>query len=138
MVNNDNIEILEEADYQEQSVLSIKEIILRHIKKISDICCQEFTGGYWEKKPMKTSSGIIFTETYHEDIREMYCNGMDFLIDVIYPMGDKILKQIIEEHEKKDYTDIKEKLRAKRIIFKEINIMFERINFWQSSGIGNE
>jgi hypothetical protein len=133
----DNFEFTEESEY-EQKEYTIKEIILRHIRKISDICCKEFTGGYWSKKPIKTSSGIMFTEEYHEDVRESYCNSIDFLIDVIYPMGDKPLKAKIEEHDKLEFSDIKVKLKSKRIIFKEINIMFERTNFWKSSDVSNK
>jgi hypothetical protein len=122
----------DESEYQKE-VNSIKEIILRHIKKIGEICCQEFTGGYWNKKPMRTQGGLIFSQEYHEDKRESYCNAIDFLIDIIYPCSDKELKETIDKEEKKEITEIKEKLKQRRFIFKEINKMFERTNFWQQS-----
>lgn len=139
----------EEADYKKDE-FNIKELILRHLRKIGDICCKEFTGGYWEKKPVRTQSGVMFTETYHEDVREAYCNAMDFLIDIIYPMGDSTLKTYLDNNEnfkdkdkkenKKDEEeiDIKDKLKLKRRTFREINIMFSRTNFWQSSESSNE
>lgn len=135
---NEGIDFKEESEYQQEG-FSIKEIILRHIRKIGDICCQEFTGSYWEKKPMKTQSGIMFTEVYHQDIREAYCNAIDFLVDIIYPMGDKLLKDYIDTNDK-DYTtdEVKDNIKAKRKLFKQINLMFERNNFWQSSGVSNE
>jgi len=139
----EDIEFKEESEYQQEGS-NIKEIILRHIRKISDLSCQEYTGSYWNKKPIKTQSGVMFTEEYHEDKREAYCNAIDFLIDVIYPMGDKELKKFIDEFDRDfeevvdDKERIKKKLKLKRAIFKEINRMFERTNFWQSSDVSNE
>ena len=133
-------EFSDEGDYQQQQ-LNIKEIILRHVRKISDICCKEFTGGYWSRKPVKTSGGVMFTEEYHEDIREAYCNAVDFLVDMLYPLGDKELQEYLNKNEivDKDWgEDIKAKLISKRKTFKEINIMFERINFWGATGVSNE
>jgi len=143
MVNE--IDYGEEGEYQKEQKFSIKEIILRHIRKISDLCCIEFTGGYWEKKPMKTATGIIFSEVYKMDVREAYCNAIDFLSDVIYPMGDEKLKTYLKESEGYDETknetkeiDIKEKIKLKRRTFRQINLMFERTNFWQGIEDYNE
>lgn len=135
MIDNDNVEVSDEGEYiQKQG--GIKDILLRHIRKIGDICCKELTGGYWEKKPFKTQSGTIILEEYHEDLREAYCNAMDFLIDIIFPMGDAKLKDYLVKHESLsiDYgDDVKLKLKGKRITFREINQMFERTNFWQGT-----
>jgi len=137
-----DIEFREQSEYQGEQKYSIKEIILRHIRKISDLCCQEFTGGYWEKKPIKTATGIMFMETYHQDVREAYCNSVDFLVDVIYPFADKDteLKKYLDENEKIDIEqdDIKTKLKHKKKTFRQINMMFERINFWQGMESYNE
>lgn len=135
-----NIEFSDDGDIPTDQ-LNIKEIVLRHVKKISDICCKEFTGGYWTKKPINTAGGVLFIETYNEDVRESYCNAIDFLIDMLYPMSDSILKEYIDEHEDvdKDWKeDIKSKLKQKRKTFKQINIMFERINFWGTTTVSNE
>ena len=143
MVNE--IDYGEEGEYQKEQKFSIKEIILRHIRKIRDLCCIEFTGGYWEKKPMKTATGIIFSEVYKMDVREAYCNAIDFLSDVIYPMGDDKLKTYLKENEGYDETkietkeiDIKDKIKLKRRTFRQINLMFERTNFWQGIEDYNE
>jgi hypothetical protein len=138
MVDQPDFEIKEESDYMQEG-LNVKETILRHIRKIGDICCQEFTGGYWNKKPIKTQSGIMFTEEYHQDVREAYCNAVDFLIDVVYPSSDKELKKYIDDNEPIGIkVDIQEKLILKRRTFRQINIMFERTNFWQGMGVSNE
>ena len=155
------IEISDESSDSSNEVLSIKEIILRQIRKIADISCKEFTGGYWQKKPVKTGSGVIFTEVYHEDVRESYCNAIDFLVDIVYPLSDKDLVTYLENfegckpkiikyerkdkkqpEEKPEETDddvkIKLKLKLKRQTFRQINIMFERNNFWTGTGSYNE
>jgi hypothetical protein len=137
---DENIEFSDEDDDYGESGLSINEIILAHIRKISDLSCKEFTGSFWSKKPIKTQNGIIYTETYHEDVREAYCNAINFLIDILYPLGDKKFKDYLDTSEdiEKEETDINKKIKRKRITFKEINLMFERNNFWGSTGTYNE
>ncbi len=159
MVNG--IEISDDSGVSESETLSIKEIILRQLRKIGDLSCREFTGGYWEKKPVKTGSGIFFSEVYHDDVREAYCNAVDFLIDIVYPIGDDDLKKYLVKYEKfkvpnlkyrtggeeketeEDYTKelsileknakLKKKLALKRQTFRQINIMFETNNFFKGS-----
>ena len=174
---NENVEFRDEIDDDfAEKTLSIKEIILRQIRKIGDLSCKEFTGGYWEKKPMRTSGGIMFTEFYHDDVRQAYCNAVDFLVDILYPMSDNIMKDYLKMYEgyqsfsKKDAKnkdsneyewekcdvkvdgedgqtnksnnldelDIKDKLKLKRQTFRQINLMFERNNFWSGTGSYNE
>lgn len=122
---------------------TLKEVITRHIKKISDLCCKEFTGSYWEKKPIRTANGIMFSEIYHDDKREAYCNAIDFLIDILYPIGDEKFKEYLKKYEgydeesnKKDETslEIGQKIKLKRETFRQINLMFNRIDFWSGSG----
>jgi len=134
-----DFEYKDEGEYQVEQKYSIKEIVLRQIKKIGDICCNELRGGWWEKKPVHTKTGIFFVEVYHDDLREGYCNAIDFLIDVVYPMSDEKFREYVDENEKIDNKiDIKEKVLLKRKTFREINVMFERINFWQSSDAYDE
>jgi hypothetical protein len=142
---NDDIEFREESEFEQEQKYSMKEIILRHIRKIGDICCKEFTGGYWEKKPIKTSSGVMFSEVYHDDVREAYCNAIDFLADIVYPMSDKKLKEYLNKYEgygseliKPEKKEIKEKLNLKRATFRQINLMFENNNFWKGTESYNE
>lgn len=135
---NSSFSYSEESDYQTEGI-GVKEIVARHIRKISDICCQELTGGYWEKKPIKTQAGILFTEEYHPDLREAYCNAVDFLIDILYPNSDEIFQKYVDENEPvENKMDIKDKLLLKRKTFRVINIMFERTNYWSASDSINE
>ncbi len=156
----DDIEISDESADGVGEVLSIKEIILRQVRKIADISCKEFTGGYWKKKPVKTGNGVTFVEVYQEDVREAYCNAVDFLIDIVYPLSDtdlmtylknfegckdKIVKYERKDKKEKELTnevspdiEIKQKIKLKRQSFRQINIMFERNNFWKGTGSYNE
>lgn len=139
VINNDGVqvEISDEEEFQTKEV-SIKEVVMMMIKKIGNICCQEFTGGYWNKKPIKMATGVMFTEEYHEDKREAYCNAINFLIDVIYPLSDEELQKILDDEMDDGELDIKIKLKKKRKAFQEINRMFERTNFWKATGVYNE
>lgn len=125
----DEIEISEESAYNEKTP-SLKEICLRHISKISNICCQELTGGYWQEKPMKIGGGMVITKTYHPDLREAYCNAVDFLFDIVYPYSDSNFKKVFASDYTGEQEDIKQKLKDKRMLFKQICIMFERTNFF--------
>ena len=76
---------------------------------------------------------------YHPDLMEGYCNAVNFLIDITYPLADKTFKDFIDTIElKEEIKDMKEKLLLKRKIFKQINIMFERIDFFGSSEFRTE
>lgn len=113
------------------NVSSIKEICLRHINKISEICCSEFTKGYWEERPLKVGGGIAITKTYHPDQRAVFCNAVDFLLWVVFPMADDDFKTKFKDF-KEDKEDWEEKLIERKEIFREINIMFEKKKFFDS------
>ena len=145
-----NFDFKEEADYQ-QGGYDEKELVGRHMRKISDITVKELTPSYWNKKPIKTQSGVMFTEEYHEDLREAYCNAVDFLVDVLLPNGDQKFKDYILDNdndfeceldscqdERSKNKIIKNKLKLKRKIFREINMMFFRTNFWNKSDSSDE
>ena len=132
-IDNDEIDISDESEDSPQAALSINEIILRQIKKIGDICSKELTGGYWQKKPIKVEGGVMFSEEYKEDLRLAYCNSVDFIIDLVYPIGDEKLNKAVDNLEAKKVIGPSEKLSEHRIIFREINKMFERENFFNRS-----
>lgn len=133
MVGFDDVEISDESDDSDE-VTSIKQIALLHIKKISNIMIQELTGGYWEKKPVKTGSGIFMAQTYKPDLRAAYCNAVGFLCDIVYPNADKKFRDIADilYKEEDSIKDIKEKIKKFRVLFREINNMFERMNYFDS------
>lgn len=143
------IETRDDTELGGKEPLTIKQIVLSHIRKISDICTKEFTGGFWEKKPIKLQGGVFFTEEYHEDMREAYSNAVDFLTDLVYPQADKEFKAYVDEIEEKEKVfikmsqkqegyDIKMKLKIKRLLFREINMMFERFDYFKASDVLSE
>jgi len=121
----------DESD-SEKEAGTINEVILRQIRKLGDICSKELTGGYWEKKPVKVGDGIVFTEEYHEDLREAYCNSVNFITDLAYPNADGKFKKFFDEIDDKELTaDIKDRLKINRQIFRELNKMFVRFDFFE-------
>ena len=127
----------EEEEPNEES--SIKSIVLTHIGKISKICCQELTDGYWQDKPVKTGGGVVIIRTYHPDLKESYCNAVDFLVDICYPLSDKPFKDIVDiDRGIEEYKKNKDKLKQKRKLFQELNIMFDRKGFFESGEFQNE
>lgn len=124
--------------------LNIKQIILRHIRKISDLASEELTPSYWEKVPSNLGTGVFIVEKYHEDKREAYCGAIDFLLDIVMPYVDEEFKDIlkgineVEEEafnlaETEKYSKdrwIKEKVKFRRHLLAEIFLMLERINYF--------
>jgi hypothetical protein len=142
MSDDGSIEIREQSDYNTEAP-TMHELILRHIRKISDISCAEFTAGFWEKKPVKMQGGVMFSEEYHEDKRLAYSNAVDFLTDVVYSLSDDKFKEYANANElllnldEQDEDKLNKHIRAvqanRRQMFKQINIMFERHNFFQNT-----
>lgn len=140
-----------EDDYMAKDGVGTKEeLILRHIKKISDLTVQELTSSYWIRKPISTQGGIMMSEIYSPDKREAYCNAIDFLSDMIMPYADDPLKKFYKdlmEGEEELFEDIKEKgksqsewimikLKLRRMLFQEINQFFQRDDFFKASTYG--
>ena len=69
--------------------MAIKDLIIRHIGKISDLCVKEFTPSFWAKKPVKVGEGVAIVETYHPDTRMSYINAVNFLQDIMAVYSDK-------------------------------------------------
>lgn len=136
---NDNISFEDRSSYGEEKT-TFKDIILRHLRKISDIQSKEMVEGYWEKKPFSTAGGVSFVKVYHEDLRLSYINAINFLIDVITPLGDKDFKAYIATNEKvdADESDIPKTLISKRKTFKQINEMFSRSDFFGGTDSSDE
>lgn len=122
---------IKDGDEFGTAVPSLKEVALIHIRKISGICCEEFTKGYWEEKPVKVGAGIAITRTYHQDNRAVFCNAVDFLLWLVFPMSDKEFKDKYVNF-KETKTELDDKLAERKEIFKEINIMFNRTKYFDS------
>lgn len=128
------------------AIASIKEVALMHIKKISEICCQEFRPGYWEEKPIKVAGGISMTKVYHPDSREMFINAIRFLGWLIGAYADDKSNFHTVITENKDFfenynpndKDIEKKMSLCFKIFKEMNVFFRQDDFFDASIYRNE
>ena len=123
-----------------QEKMSIKEIIVLHIKKISDITTKELTPSFWSKKPMKVGEGVAIVETYHPDTRMAYCNAVDFLLDLMMPYADKKFMEKLKvlnaledgkfdkhQEEKRTQDDwVWVKLGLRRKLFGQIILLIDR------------
>lgn len=125
--------IQDEGDFSDK-VPSLKEIALLHIKKISDICCNEFTKGRWEEKPVKVGGGITITRKYIQDQRAIFCNAVDFLLWLVYPYADEKFRNTykLEETTEEEKKEWEAKIEERRKIFINIMLMFHRTNYFDS------
>lgn len=126
---------INEEDAFNAETAGIKEIVLLHIKKIGGICCNEFTKGYWEERPVKVGGGVAIMRTYKPDQREAFSNAVDFLSWITYPGSDDKFKELFTEGKKfykliEGKEKIEEKVKQRQQLFIEINLMFERISFF--------
>jgi len=137
------------SDYYYKQGRQIKDIVLEHIKKLSELSLQELKEGYWKSKPVKIGDGVVITETYFPDLREAFCNGVDFLYGLITPtleednkktlkkfyiQEEKDLDKIFDDYKKKDGDPndwIDEKLKFKQNLFIEINIHLDMIDYFK-------
>lgn len=122
---------IQDGDDYGGAIPSIKELALLHLRKISGLCCHEFTAGYWEEKPLKVGGGIAIMRTYHEDTRAAFCNAVDFLLWLVCPMADKDFKEKYSEW-KGEGKEWGEKIEERKQVFRKINEMFASMKFFDS------
>jgi hypothetical protein len=151
---DDGVTIGEENFSWNKESATIKDVVLRHIRHLSDISCQELTAGYEDRKVQKVGESFIVLTTYHPDLREAYINGVDFLLTLVIHCGPQdtegdfptILKKI-EDNEDEEYKKAREqnytktewidvKLVIKKNLLREIMLMLDRIQFFSGSDGG--
>ena len=107
--------------------ISFKLIVLIHLKKITQLCCCEWHGGYW-KNSTKVSGGMSWQErTYKEDTRECFWNAINCLYDLCSPYFDKQMieedKNIQQQIDLLEEKQPKEKDDKKIILNKKMSVM---------------
>ncbi len=123
--------------------VTIKDIVLEHIKAISLKALSEFKGGYWKKEV----KGNFVEEVYIPDSRKEYIQGIEFLSDLLLPdfdkkMNDKnkeikeavntLLKNLEDKEKKFDSNDyVIGKLRLMRKLFQQLMIFLKRSKFFK-------
>ncbi len=87
---------------------TFKDIVLRQFRRIGELACVEFRGGFFNKTP----NG----EIYVPDSREMYSNAIDALSDMLCSRFDKEMEDIENEvvkNEEKMIEDLSGKFTLK-------------------------
>ncbi|KKN17793.1 hypothetical protein LCGC14_0962160 [marine sediment metagenome] len=74
-----------ESFISQKEKLEFREIVLSHIRKISDITTVEFRGGY----DKETVVGNQIVKEYVPDSRKQYIQTVEFLSDILLPYFDK-------------------------------------------------
>lgn len=144
-----------EQAFNKEEDLSFRSIIMSHFKKVINLSCVEFRGGYWTTKTKLNAGGVTQSDrVYIPDTREEYCNAIDMLHDVSLPYiiddpdmlnaSKKIYQQIEEaradflkstnskevlSHENYEEKDKRQTLEE----YKHINLRLHRILFQELS-----
>jgi len=135
-------------DYQPigETNISFRQIVLEHYRKITQLSCVEFRGGYWTEK-QRTSGGATFSESYYvPDSREVFVNSINMLHDLLLPLFDKQMEEEmerLEEEYEKEYEkaqDKKEwkpkKLELKRELFQRLCLLLNRLRYLEGKSFG--
>lgn len=100
--------------------MTFQQLILMHLHKISVICTQEFTKGFWTTKVISSGgshTSAKYEKIYHPDLRDSYVNAIGFLHDMLIPHFDKAMEKKSEDIEK----SISEKRSKLIILLKQDN-----------------
>jgi len=122
----DEIESNDSDDYEyKQDKLTFRDLMFRHLMKISEISTKEFRAGFWQNKPVKTATGTSMQAVYSPDTRDEYINAVNFLHDILLPHFDKdIKKNEVDKDIKKDKL-----LINTRKLFQDLSILLKRLNY---------
>jgi len=111
---------------------SFRDIALVHLNKILELSCDEFRGGYEEKK----IRGNFVEEVYVPDSRKRISQAIEFLSYLLQPIYNKdtedkskLIKKEVEENLKKfnDNKITKEEFRINKL--KLMKELFEQLNY---------
>jgi len=81
--------------------MSFKDIVLLHTRKITQLSCVEFRGGYWNINEIPVSVREFTTyktnKIYVPDSREEYSNAVEVFADLLFPHFDSQMKEAEEK-----------------------------------------
>ena len=108
-------------------------IVLLHLKKITQLCCSEWRGGFWQIK-YHQSAGASFTEkVYIQNSRECFWNAINCLYDITSPYFDSDMleddKTVQEELGKIKDNNSKMILMRKR--FRQLGSFLKRADYFK-------
>lgn len=141
-MDNKFSEFIDAEDYTAKEKTTFEDLVMMHMRKISEISSNDFSEGYWNKKV--TQSGV--SEIYHPDTRKAYINAVNFLHDILLPKFDKEMNDFLENQEKeieelnsKELEDSpywNEAVNVKRKTFQQIQLLLNRIRFFDTMAAG--
>lgn len=112
--------------------LTFEEIVMRHLRQICALSCDEFRGGYTNKQIIALPGGMSTrNETYIPDARARYGQAVDSLYDLIHSFFDNVMKKeddkITKAEEKCE--DKQELVKIKRQMLRALCTLLKRLNF---------
>lgn len=112
--------------------LTFEEIVMRHLREICSLSCDEFRGGYTNKQIIALPGGMSTrNETYIPDARARYGQAIETLYDLIFSFFDKQMEKEDEELTKKE-SECKTKeelIKVKREYLRALCSLLKRHNF---------
>ena len=112
--------------------LTFEEIVMRHLRQICSLSCDEFRGGYTNRQIIALPGGMSTkNETYIPDARARYNQSVDSLYDLIYSFFDKEMKDNDERIKSliKKCKDKQEMIQHKRDMLRALCTLLKRLNF---------
>ena len=118
--------------------LTFEEIVMRHLRQICSLSCDEFRGGYTNKQIIALPGGMSTrNETYIPDARARYNQSIETLYDLIYSFFDKKMeeedKKLLEEEKNCKTKD--ESLKVKRKYLRALCSLLKRHNFLKETAL---
>lgn len=107
--------------------ITFRDIILQHLRKISQLSCVEFMGGYYDERTVYAPGGMQNTiKTYVPDTREQYSHAVEVLADLLYPHFDKEMQDFENDCKKRlDESFVKFKITQRLETGKTVEMLEE-------------
>ena len=112
--------------------LTFEEIVMRHLRQICSLSCDEFRGGYTNKQIIALPGGMSTkNETYIPDARLRYNQAVDTLYDLIFSFFDEEMKEEDKKlkQQEKDCKDKDKMVEIKRNMLRALCSLLKRLNF---------
>jgi len=152
-MENDNVQFIDAEQQFSQEQFGFREIVLQHLRRITEISSREFRAGYWKMLYRNPSTPPI--PVWIEDTRDAYINAVNMLHDLLLPKFDKIIEEEdnrVEKYEEDLEQDLKEKnkdmeekefkklwkdelLEIKRYLFQQLSLLLDRLGYLEGKVI---
>ena len=123
--------------------LDFKQIALSHYKRILELSCSEFCGGYWNYVFIGNTTNKI----YVTDKRKEFIQAIELLALALYPHFDKDMKEEYKDYkgkieklkEEDNLKHSKKNLKLAKTLFRDLSSLMKRLDYFKTSiyGEGN-